>query len=93
MIRYRFSFSPELPAPSIAAALLLATIAVRGLHGEAQTRLDLAQAIEVSGPDVAIEATTVVGRDLAKVFTAFLVRQFGGDAFRIERIHTADIEG
>ncbi len=37
------------------------------------------------GPRV-IDASTPVGRDLAKVFTALLRREFGEDSFRVERI-------
>lgn len=84
---YRYLFRPEVPRVEVEASLLLALIAVEGLHGEAQTRLDAGHA--VGGPYGAcvIDGTTAVGRDLAKVFTAFLRREFGEDAFRVERLH------
>jgi hypothetical protein len=84
---YRYLFRPEVPKVEIEASLLLALIAVEGLHGEAQTRLDAGHAIGGPFGACVIDATTPVGNDLAKVFTAFLRREFGEDSFRVERLH------
>ena len=84
---YRYLFRPEVPKVEVEASLLLALIAVEGLHGEAQTRLDAGHAIGGPFGACVIDATTPVGNDLAKVFTAFLRREFGEDSFRIERLH------
>lgn len=83
---YRYTFRPEVPKAEVEASLVLALIAVEGLHGEAQTRLDAGHTIGNRFSACVIDGSTPVGRDLAKVFTAFLRREFGEDSFRIERV-------
>ena len=83
---FRYTFRPEVPKAEVEALLLLALIAVEGLHGEAQTRLDAGHAIGGLFGACVIDGSTAVGRDLAKVFTAFLRREFGEDSFRVERL-------
>ena len=89
MTLYRYLFQPGVPKAEVEASLLLAVIAVEGLHGEAQTRLDAGHAVGGKFGACVIDAGTPVGRDLAKVFTAFLRREFGEDAFRVERLQPA----
>ena len=84
---YRYTFAPGVPTEDIEASLLLAIWGTQSLHGEAQTRLDAGHAIGGPFGACVIDATTPVGNDLAKVFTAFLRREFGEDSFRIERLH------
>jgi hypothetical protein len=84
---YRYTFAPDVPKFEVEASLLLALIAVEGLHGEAQTRLDAGHALGGPFGACVIDGGTAVGRDLAKVFTAFLRREFGEDSFRVERLH------
>jgi hypothetical protein len=86
MTLYRYSFPPDVPAAEVQATLLLAYVAVEGLHGEAQTRLDAGSALGSTFGPCVIDARTPVGRDLARVFTAFLRREFGEDSFRVESI-------
>jgi hypothetical protein len=86
MALYRYTFQADVPKAEVEASLLLALIAVEGLHGEAQTRLDAGHALGGKFGTCVIDAGTPVGRDLAKVFTAFLRREFGEDSFRVERL-------
>ena len=83
---YRFVFRPQLPKAEVEASLLLAIIAVEGLHGEAQTRLDAAHVLTSFGVCV-IDGSTAVGRDIAKVFTQYLRRSYGEGSFRVERLY------
>jgi hypothetical protein len=87
MTLYRYTFPADVPKAEVEASLLLAVIAVEGLHGEAQTRLDAGHAISGKFGACVIDGDTPVGRDLARVFTAFLRREFGEDSFRVERLH------
>lgn len=89
MIAYRYLFRPGVSKEDVEASLLLALFAVEGLHGEAQTRLDAGHAVSGRFGACVVDATTPVGRDLAKVFTAFLRREFGEDSFRVERLEVA----
>ncbi len=92
MTLYRYSFPPDVPPAEVQGTLLLAYVAVEGLHGESQTRLDAGSALtRTFGPRV-IDASTPVGRDLARVFTALLRREFGEDSFRVERIQPITTE-
>jgi len=90
---YRYTFRPEVPKAEVETSLLLALIAVEGLHGEAQTRLDAGHAIGGLFGVCVIDGSTAVGRDLAKVFTAFLRREFGEDSFRVERLQPRQSQG
>jgi hypothetical protein len=93
MSLYRFRFHERVPKAEVEASLVLAIIAIEGLHGEARARLDIGMAI--GGPHGAcvIDGRTPVGHDLAKVFTAFLRREFGEDSFRVEHFQPEECQG
>jgi len=83
---YRYTFAPEVPPEEVEATLLLALFAVESLHGEAQVRLDAAHALDPDRRGCILDAATPVGRDLNRVFVGFLQREFGPDAFQVERV-------
>lgn len=83
---YRYSFTSDVPIEEVEASLLLAILATECLHGEAQTRLDAAHHLNAIKRTCAIDADTPVGRDINCLFTGFLSREFGADAFTVERI-------
>ena len=83
---YRYNFKPEMPLDDLEASLLLAVLATESLHGEAQTRLDAAHYLDPAKRACVIDAGTPVGRDLNRLFAGFIAREFGADAFRVERI-------
>ena len=83
---YRYAFSPEVPIEEVEASLLLAVLATESLHGESQTRLDVAHYFDPTKRACVIDAGTPVGRDLNRLFIGFLAREFGPDAFEIERL-------
>ncbi|QOJ04884.1 MAG: hypothetical protein HRU71_01265 [Planctomycetia bacterium] len=65
--------------------LLLAVLAVESLFGESTVRLDASYSVDAPRRSCAIDASTEVGRSLSRVFTGFITREFGGDAFGIHR--------
>ena len=83
---YRFEFTPDVPIEEIEASLLLSVLATESLHGEAQTRLDAAHFFDPERCSCVIDASTPVGRDFARLFTSFVNREFGADAFQVERV-------
>jgi hypothetical protein len=83
---YRYTFATEAPLEEIAASLLLALFAVESLHGQAQTRLDAAHYLDAQSRACVIDAATAVGRDLNRIFTGFLAREFGAGSFHVERL-------
>jgi hypothetical protein len=83
---YRYVFVPEVPAEEVEASLLLAVLAAESLHGEAQVRLDAAHFLDPDRRSCVVDAATAVGRDLNRLFVGFLRREFGADAFQVERV-------
>lgn len=83
---YRYGFQPQVPLEEVEASLLLALLATESLHGEAQVRLDAAHYLDVDQRACVIDAGTPVGRDLNRLFVGFLRREFGEDAFTVERV-------
>ena len=88
---YRYTFSPELPAEEIEAALVLALLATESLHGESQTRLDAAHYVDGAHHVCVVDALTRVGKDLNRLFVGFLRREFSPDSFRVERIDAVEM--
>ena len=87
---YRYAFTEDVPIEEVEASLLLAVLATESLHGEAQTRLDAAHYLDPIKRACVIDAGTLVGRDLNRLFTGFMGREFGPDAFTVERIADHD---
>lgn len=86
---YRYEFLPVVPIGEVEQTLLLAIIATESLHGESQARLDIAHAFDPDRRTCVIDASTAVGRDLNRLFTGLVSREFGPDSFRVERVpHT-----
>lgn len=84
---YRYVFTPDAPIEEVEASLLLAILATESLHGESQVRLDAAHYFDPAKRACVIDAGTPVGQDLNRLFTGFIGREFGPDAFMVERVH------
>ncbi len=83
---YRYSFRPTVDLAEVEDSLLLAVYAAEGVHGQAQVRMDGAFLLEERQRACVVDATTPVGETIARVFTRFLAREFGEDAFTVERV-------
>src|SRR5262245_49221162 len=83
---YRYSFPPHVPVEDIEATLLLALWGAESLHGESQVRLDAAHFLDSDRRACVIDAGTPVGRDVNRLFVGFVRREFGNDAFQVERV-------
>ena len=83
---YRYSFDQAVPGEEVESTLVLSILAVEGVHGLAQTRLDAAHAFDRKRRSVVIAAGTPVGLDLNRVFVSLVTRQFGPGSFRVERV-------
>jgi hypothetical protein len=83
---YRYSFPSTIPLDDVEETLLLAIIATESLHGESQVRLDSAHLFDREQRACVIDAHTQVGRDLSRLFTGFVTREFGANAFSVERV-------
>ena len=83
---YRYTFTPEVSIEDVEASVVLAVMATESLHGETQTRLDAAHYLDSIKRACVIDAGTSVGQDLNRLFTGFIGREFGPDAFTVERV-------
>jgi hypothetical protein len=83
---YKYVFDGAVDMADIETSLLLAVFATESLHGEAQTRLDVAHYLDAAKRVCVIDAGTPVGRDLNRLFAGFISREFGADAFNVERV-------
>ena len=89
---YRFQFLEGVSLQSVENSLILALIAVQGLHGRAQVRLDASFLLEEKKRACVIDVSTDVGKDLARIFTGFLVREFGEERFSVEKVTTTQAD-
>ncbi|MGN6547783.1 MAG: hypothetical protein ACTHK7_22225 [Aureliella sp.] len=83
---YRYRFSSDLPIEEVEASVVLAILATESLHGESQTRLDAGHYFDAEARSCVIDANTAVGRDFNRLFVGFIRREFGEDAFQVERV-------
>lgn len=84
---YRYTFSPDVAVEDLESSLLLSIVGVECLHGESQARLDIQHLLDTAARVCVIDASTDVGRDLARLFTGFLNREFGPDSFQVQRVN------
>lgn len=82
---YRYEFAPEVSLDDVEITLVLSIFAVEALHGEAQVRLDVGHAFDRETRRCAVDASTPAGQDFNRLLAGFLQREFGPDAFKVER--------
>ena len=89
MIRetYRYTFSPDTDMDHVEEVLVLATMAVEGLHGRSRVHLDAAFTCDIGGATVDVEAGTETGDAIARIFTALLATTIGEAAFKVTRLN------
>ena len=83
---YRYNFNAKVPLQDVEESLLLAVLATESLHGRALIRLDASFCLDTGKRSCVVDAATEVGRAIARIFTGFLTREFGEEAFKVERI-------
>ena len=82
---YRYRVGKAVPFEEAEQTLALALLAVECLVGEAEARLDASLLVDQEKRTCVIDASTEVGRKVARVFTGLLAKQFGDDAFEVRR--------
>lgn len=83
-----FVFEPHVALTDAEMSLHLAMFAVEGLVGRVQVRLDGKYQIDADKHAIAIDGGNRVSQLIARVFAGLLNREFGEDAFRIERVNS-----
>jgi len=87
---YRYRFRENVDLAEAEDTLLLAVLAVEGLFGEAQVRLDLGFAADEAIGVIVVDASTEVGQAVNSIFTAYLLREFGRLSFHVRRVEGVD---
>ncbi len=86
---YHFEFDDSVPMEEAESTLHLAIMAAECVFGEPAVRMDAAYSIHEQNRVCVVDASHEVGRCICKVFTGYLVKEFGADSFTVRRIKTA----
>lgn len=82
---YRYVFDRAVPFEEVRDTLHLALLAVTSMHGQTRVRLECAFACDELAHAVEVDASSELGRQLNEIFSGFVAREFGDDAFVIQR--------
>ena len=88
---YRYEFSLNVPIAEVEQSLTLSVLTTESLHGRTRVRLDASFCIDKEKRACVVDAGTEVGRHIASIFTGYLTREFGENAFKVKRL-TRDSE-
>jgi hypothetical protein len=82
---YEYTFADSVRMQEVEETLLLAVIAIEGLHGRAKVNLDAKFEFSEADRTCRIDAGNRVGRDIARVLTGLLASDIGEENFRVRR--------
>jgi hypothetical protein len=81
---YRYVFGWDLPLEEVEATLRMALVATECLHGSAQVTLEANYRLDLKLGICEIQASNHVERDLNRLFTGMIQREFGEASFWVE---------
>ena len=85
----KFHFAEHVDMAGVEDTLFLAALAAESIHGRTDIRLDAC--FQLKGRVCTIEDGKAVGRTIAQVFTGFMAREFGENAFTVVRLAVGNI--
>lgn len=80
---YDFTFPEATDMESVRDSLAIAVVACEGIHGAAEVRLALDVEIDDTDRTCSVDATTDVGRAVAKAFMGLLTRELGENGYAL----------
>jgi hypothetical protein len=83
---YRYRIGRKVSPKDVEETLLLALVAAEGLYGAARVEMEAACHVDPDSGCGVIDASNEVGRDVARIFTCFLIHEFGRDAVEIRQV-------
>lgn len=92
MCSVQFTFEPGVSLDEAEMSLHLALFAVEGIAGSSRVRLDARYEIDHTENTIRVIGRRRVCRLISRAFAALLVREFGEEAFRVERPDSAQLE-
>lgn len=91
--KHRFKFTGALDMCEVKDTLRLSVLAVESLHGKPGVRLEASFTVDAHKKICVVDASTDVGRDLVRIFTGYLTREFGPKTFSVKKETSANIVG
>jgi len=83
---YRFTLLTPGSHGLLDSLLKLALAETEVVFGKAKVKLETTFEVSAKAPVCAIEGGTECGEHLAKLFTGFLIKKFGEQGFRVDRL-------
>lgn len=83
---YRFTVLTPRSQELLRSLLKLALAETEVVFGKSKVKLETTYAFSAKGPICTVEGGTDCGEHLAKLLTGFLIKKFGEDGFRVERL-------
>jgi len=84
-VLYRFQFDEHVDPSEVEGTLHLAVFAAEGIRGQAQVRLDASYDFDREKRTCTIDAGSEAGRDIVRIFTGLLLREYDEGAFRVRK--------
>ncbi len=82
---YSYQFKENVPIREVEDSLMLAVLATESVFGRSQVHLDARFHLDKENHSCIVDAGNEVGRNIARIFTGFLTKEFGEEAFQIQR--------
>lgn len=83
---FRFRFASPAALAEAEATLHLSILAAGGLFGEARTRTDVSYHADPPRAALLVDGGSPCGSAVVRIFTAFLIKEFGADGFAVRRM-------
>ncbi len=83
---FRFTFAQGVALDEVEATLLLSLLAAEGLFGESRVRLEASYFADAPRSTIVVDGSTPVGDAVVRIYTGFLTREIGADAFAVRRM-------
>jgi hypothetical protein len=82
----RLQFREDVPMEEVEAMLHLALLALESLHGDPQTRLQVALSFSTGNRECILDDSTSLGVELGCIFLGFVQAAFEPEAIRVDRV-------
>lgn len=82
----RFRFAEGVGRQAVEEHLALAIAAAESLYGKARVRLGTGYLVSKDGRQLALDTSNEIGEQVARLFTGFMIREIGEEAFSTERV-------
>jgi hypothetical protein len=83
---YRYEFPTSIAMADVESSIVMALLATQALHGEALVRLETRHYLDVPKHRCVVDAGTPSGHDFNRILAGLLMREFGPNGFKVERV-------